>query len=110
MNCAVLAHAALCVYVPTHSLLNPREYPLAFARKLVSLNADLARSACGQPTLPDPLPDALETFQSMSWGQESELWQFAKLSEVFFYIRGSKRLRIPEKWAPFIPKAFPALS
>ncbi|CAE7211820.1 unnamed protein product [Symbiodinium necroappetens] len=74
------------------------EYPLAFARKLVSLNADLARSACGQPTLPDPLPDALETFQSMSWGQESELWQFAKLSEVFFYIRGSKRLRIPEKW------------
>ena len=96
--------------MPTYVLVNLREYPLAFARKLVSMNADLTRSSCGQPVLPDPLPDAVETFQSMSWGQESELWQFAELSKVFLYIRGSKRLRIPEKWAPFIPKAFPALS
>ena len=47
----------------------------------------------------------------MSWGEESELWQDAQqLSEVFTYIRGSKRLCIPTRWAPFIPKAFPGLS
>ena len=47
----------------------------------------------------------------MSWGEESELWQYAQqLSEVFTYIRGSKRLCIPTRWAPFIPKAFPGLS
>ncbi|CAE7616202.1 unnamed protein product [Symbiodinium sp. CCMP2456] len=87
-----------------------REYPMAFARKLVSMNESLRRSSRGQPELANPVPDALETFTSMSWGDESELWQYAKLSEVFVYIRGGKRLCIPENWAPFIPKAFPGLS
>ena len=54
---------------------------MAFARKLVSMNECLRRSNRGQPQLPNPVPDALETFRSMSWGDESELWQYAKLSE-----------------------------
>ena len=83
---------------------------MAFARTLVSMNECLRRSNRGQPQLPNPVPDALETFRSMSWGDESELWQYAKLSEVFAYIRGGKRLRIPEEWAPSIPKTFPGLS
>ncbi|CAE7596944.1 unnamed protein product [Symbiodinium necroappetens] len=94
----------------TKWLKRTEEYPLAFARKLVSMNKDLTSGASGQPPLPTPVPDALDTFRSMSFGEDSELWQYAQLSDVFTYIRGSKRLCIPTRWAPFIPKAFPGLS
>ena len=66
--------------------------------------------ARGQPPLPDALPDALTTFQSMSWAEDSELWQYVDLCEVFTYLRGGKRLRIPERWASSIPKSFPGIS
>ena len=84
-----------------------REYPLAFARRLVSLNEGLKKTCTGQPTLPDPVPDALETFRNMMWHEQPEIWQHVQLSEVFKYIWGGKRLRIPERLAPYIPKAFP---
>ena len=82
---------------------------MAFARRLVSLNEGLKRTCTGRPPLPDPVPDALETFMSMHYEEDPALWQHAQLSEAFTYIRGGKRLRIPERWAPHIPKAFPGI-
>ena len=83
-----------------------REYPLRFAQKLVSLDASLKQTCRGQPALPDLLPVAISSLNSMEYGVDSELWQCARLSEVFVYIRGGKHLRVPESWAPHIPKAF----
>ena len=84
-----------------------REYPLAFARRLVALNDGLKKTCTGQPKLPDPLHDALDTFRSMQFNEKPDIWQHVQLSEVFNYIRGGRRLRIPERWAPYIPKTFP---
>ena len=82
---------------------------MAFANKLVGMHEDLKKTSRGRPQLPPVVPDALESFKTMSWGQNAELWQFVGLGEVFNYIWGGKRLRIPAKWAPFIPKAYPSI-
>ena len=87
--------------------LQPREYPMPFARALARMSEDLKKTGQGQPQLPAVVPKALETFQSMAWGEQPELWQYVNLSSVFEYVRGGKALRIPSEWAEVIPKSFP---
>ena len=82
---------------------------MAFARKIVSMCDEIKRSSRGCPPLPPLVPDALETFKSMEYGQDAELWQFVNLADVFQYIRGGKQLKIPAKWAAYIPKAYPSI-
>ena len=57
---------------------------------------------------PSVVPPALETFESMVYGEELELWSFAHLEEVFCYLRGSKRLQVPPEWKRVVPRAFPS--
>ena len=68
----------------------------------------LKKSAEGQPEFPEVAPPALETFQSMTYGEALELWSFTNLHEVFCYIRGSTRLQIPPEWKPVVPRAWPS--
>ena len=67
----------------------------------------LKSTRSGQPQLPEVLPAATKTFQSMRYGVEAELWSFVKFEDVFVYLRGSKSLEIPNEWKELIPKAFP---
>ena len=64
-------------------------------------------SCQGCPQLPEIVPSALETFAAMSWGLEGDLWTFAKLPEVFGYLRSGKNLAIPNDWRPLIPNSLP---
>ena len=83
---------------------------MPFARALARMCEELKATGRGLPALPSTVPKALETFNSMSWGQQPELWGYVNLAPVFAYLRGGKRLRIPEEWASVIPKAFPGNS
>ena len=61
----------------------------------------------GQPELPEVLPAATDTFRAMSYNTNSELWSNANLRDCFVYLRGSTRLKVPEKWQTLVPKSFP---
>ena len=49
---------------------------MPFARALARMSEDLKKTGKGQPQLPAVVPKALETFQSMAWGEQPELWQY----------------------------------
>jgi len=85
-----------------------REYPVRFAWSLVDLYDELTDSAAGQKPLPAKLPSCMETFQAMqkSEKQISGL-KWAKLGEVYSYLRHGKRLQIPAPWKKFLPKQPP---
>ena len=52
----------------------------------VAKHVRLLKSTCsGQPQLPELLPAATSTFQSMRYGVEAELWSFVKFEDVFVY-------------------------
>ena len=59
---------------------------MPFARKIASMRDAMKASCLGLPKLPDVVPSALQTFQSMSWCEQSELWQYGNLREVFVYL------------------------
>ena len=80
---------------------------MPFARALAAMCEELKATGRGQPGLPSKVPKALDTFKSMDYGRQPELWQYVNLGPVFTYLRGAKGLQIPEDWAPVIPKAFP---
>ena len=66
------------------------------------------KGACeARPKLPEVLPSALETFQSMAHGSDTELWQFVNLKDIFTYLRGGKNLLIPPEWLDEVPRKFP---
>ena len=80
-----------------------REYPVKFGRFLSDMFDELITTGTGTPPLPDPLPSALETFQTFPPDNPAD-WQFSNLGNVFAYIRKCKRLKIPEEWRLFIDK------
>lgn len=63
---------------------------------------ELKNTCQGCPKLPEKLPEALDSFCKMPKADPS-IWGMARLPEVFSYLRGSKRLRIPPDWRPFVP-------
>ena len=85
----------------------PREYPVAFAEYLAKRCHFLKKTAEGRPEAPSVLPAALETFKSMQYGVEPELWMHSNLESVFTYLRGAKRLCVPSEWQEVVPKSFP---
>lgn len=60
-------------------------------------------SLCHRPCQEDPL-NVLDMFAAMQFGDEDRAWDAeADLRRVVRYVRGSKRLVIPQTWRPVIP-------
>ena len=79
---------------------NIRVYTLQFAREIVDLYQELVSSPHGQPALPQPVPPAIESFESLP--NEVGLG-YAGLDSVFNYLRRNTSLRIPFEWKGHIP-------
>ena len=79
-----------------------RVYPVPFARAVCDLLEPMKSTCKGQPCIEGPIPTAIETM-SMEWFRDDELWQFVDFQETYRYLRGSKRLAIPDEWRPIIP-------
>ena len=71
----------------------------------MDLYDDLTRSPAGQANLPAKVPSCMESFEAM---QQSRMQigglEFAKLGEVYLYLRYGKHLQIPSEWKKFLPK------
>ncbi len=67
---------------------------------MVDLYDSLTTSNRGQAPVTE-LPSALESFQRMA--DQTGALQFARLSEVYNYLRRGKHLVIPDEWKPFVP-------
>ena len=98
-----------CPQLPSNFTSTPitqlREYPFKFGLRMVELYDCLLSTKRGQPTLPSPLPRAVDTFQSMEFGSDAEsLWAEADIIGVCHYLRGGKNLRIPEEFRPYLPQ------
>ena len=60
-------------------------------------------SLCPRPCQEDP-SNVLDMFAAMQFGDEDRAWDAeADLRRVVRYVRGSKRLVIPQTWRPVIP-------
>ena len=80
---------------------SPRNYPPGFGEKLVTIFQELINLKQGMPTLPDPVPDAKDTFSSMSYDDK---WQDADVVSVVHWLRGGRDLAIPEEWRKLLPE------
>ena len=83
---------------------------MAFGRHLANKFQDMLEGPRSKVELPENVPPALETFQSMTYGSDPDLWFFSNLKDVFKYLRGGKTLEIPAEWKPLIPRSFPNAS
>ncbi|CAL1151357.1 unnamed protein product [Cladocopium goreaui] len=91
-------------YKGTRHLKGTEIYPMAFARAMVDMVEDLKAGAKGKPELPaQGAPPALYTMTQLEWNTPEDLWTFADFDQLFTYLRGSKRLRIPLEWRNVIP-------
>ena len=100
----LLGRFLVCGFLAPRLRGSARIYPVAFAKTFASLYPEMKRSCYGQPKLPEVIPAASETFASMSWGTDQDLWSFANLASVFKYLRGGEALNIPVDWRPLVPK------
>ena len=82
-------------------LLELRNYPPAFGRKMSDLWNQLVSEKSGMPSLPDPIPPALETFTSLDM---DDVWTKADMPAVCRYLRGGTSLRIPDSFRDVLPK------
>ena len=82
-----------------------REYPLEFGRAVTSLYDEFVTTARGMGSPPSPSPPAIESFCKMDNCGKPGL-EYARLTEVFNYLRRGKYLDIPESWKPYISKPF----
>ena len=48
--------------------------------------------------------DLIQLYMDYPWG---DLWEESKILEVLRYVRGSKRLRMPQPWKDIFPKTLP---
>lgn len=78
----------------------PRNYPRAFGEKLVALWSSLTTEKQGMPALPEDLPPATVTFESMDYGDK---WSEANLVSVCHYLRAGSLLNIPANWRGLMP-------
>ena len=85
-------------------LPSPRVYPVAFAREILDSVEAMKASTHGQPALPNPLPTAFETFTTMKWSTDDDIWGFVDFAQLFNYIRNNRSLRIPSEWKAVVPK------
>ena len=83
-------------------VLDLREYPVRFGWKLVGLYNDLTQSSRGLAKYPDSIPTAIRSFEAMP--ESIHGLEFARLWEVFRYLRRGKQLVIPDAWKHLVPK------
>ena len=68
---------------------------------MVDLFAELITTPRGQPRLPPVIPDARASFEALP--SEDYGLGYAKLQDVFNYLRRGKHLVIPLEWQQLIP-------
>ena len=85
----------------------PRHYPMAFGRHLASRCETFKQSCTSKLEPPVAMPPAVESFRAMTYGLQDELYAFANLRAVFNYLRGGKKLWLPDEWQGLIPRSFP---
>lgn len=72
---------------------------------MVELFDDLVHDNRGMPELPDPLPSALATFDSVAFDDDDKsLWGMAEMKAVCRYLRGGKNLQIPDSFRLCLPE------
>lgn len=77
---------------------------MKFARAVAGIFNDLKVSGRGCPTLPEPVPSALEMFaREPDRVEVNEVLQHVGLVSVYNYLRGGKSLRLPVEWRPYMP-------
>ncbi|CAL1171487.1 unnamed protein product [Cladocopium goreaui] len=89
-------------YKGTTSLKSTEIYPVPFARAFCDMLEDLKAACKGKPELPDPVPEALTSFQQMEYA-DPEIWRTTCFTEVYDYLRRNKKLRIPAEWQALLP-------
>ena len=70
--------------------------------KLVDMYHDLTSNVQGMAPITSCPPPGIESFKLMA--DDHGALAFAKLEEVYSYLRGNKHLSIPSEWYPFVPK------
>ena len=70
--------------------------------KMVDLYHDLTTTSKDMAKVPFPVPPAMESFKKMTDGHSA--LQFAALGDVYRYLRGNRRLSIPDNWRPYFLK------
>jgi len=84
-----------------------RVYPPRFAQAVSGLMERMKSTCKGQPEIPaGQTPVAIEVME-LEWECDPELWSFVDFGEIFTYLRGSKRLNIPDSWKHIIPRKLP---
>ena len=79
---------------------------MPFARALIDKVEDMKSTARGQPALPMEVPSLLETLSAPWPATELDCeWDFASFREVFNYLRGNRKLQIPDEFRGIIPRA-----
>ena len=71
-----------------------------FALRLVELYQDLVGDKQGQPSLPQDVPSAEATFESMAF---EDMWPEANVIAACHYVRGGTRLGMPDSFRPLVP-------
>ena len=83
-----------------------RSYPVAFGLHVQRILPKLIQGTSAKPQLPiepDGGWDVPKLFQTMQFNLND--WEEAKLIECCTYLRGSKALKVPEKWKRVFPKS-----
>ena len=80
-----------------------RSYPVLFGRKIASILPDLMQAGKVAQVKPHmkAWADAPQCLMEYPW-EDSDVCEL-KLDECLAYLRGAKRLRIPQLWRPFLP-------
>ena len=86
-----------------HGHAHLREYPVRFGWKLVDLFGSLTTTSLGQAEVTPEMQNSLDLFKQLP--DDDHTLRFAKLDEVYNYLRRCRSLRIPSRWASVVPKA-----
>ena len=78
----------------------PRNYPVAFGEKLVSIFQRLISDKLGLPPLPIPVPSAEQVFDSLTFDDK---WKDAEMQSVCHWLRGGKQIAIPQSFRDILP-------
>ena len=83
---------------------------MRFGMFLADKCENLKKACRAMPEVPSDIPPARDIFESMSYGSNAELWSNCNLKDCFKYLRGGKKLRIPEEWKDLMPRVWPGES
>lgn len=81
---------------------------MPFAWAIVDMYDDLTRTARGQKELPAQVPPAMDSVKAMR-GNPNVIsgLEWARLDEVYTYLRLGKYPEIPPEWKELLPKTPP---